>query len=131
LIVADTNLIAYSLIAGPLTADADRVLEADEEWLAAPLWRSEFLNVLWMSVRRGVITHPEAEAAYGEAELLVRTVERPDHRQVLGLALASGCTAYDCEFVALATAERLPLVTADSKVLAAFPSVAVSIRSFP
>lgn len=130
MIIADANLIAYSTIPGPFTADADRVLAADGDWVAPPLWRSELLNILRLSIRRSVITFAEAESAFTEAEFLVRTAGPPDHSQVLGLAVTSGCTSYDCEYVALARAERVPLVTADRKVLAAFPNVAVSIQSF-
>ena len=49
---------------------------------------------------------------------------------VLGLAARSGCSAYDCEFVALAQDLGLPLVTSDSRIPKAFPGVAVSLRSF-
>ena len=51
------------------------------------------------------------------------------HR-VLQLATDSGCTAYDCEFVALAQDLRVPLVTTDGKILRAFPTVAVSLEAF-
>ncbi|HEX8452442.1 MAG TPA: type II toxin-antitoxin system VapC family toxin [Longimicrobium sp.] len=130
MIVADTNLIAYLLIAGPFTMDAQRVLEIDEEWLAPPLWQSEFLNVLWLSVRTRVLSHALADEAYSEAEVLVRTAERPIPQRALALAVASGCSPYDCEFVVLAQATGAPLVTNDQKVLAAFPGVAVSLRGF-
>lgn len=130
MIVADTNLIAYLLVAGPFTADAQRVMQLDEEWLAPPLWQSEFLNVLWMSVRTRILSHAHADEAFSEAELLVRTAERPVPQRALALAIARGCSPYDCEFVVLAQAARVPLVTNDQKVLAAFPGVAVSLREF-
>jgi len=49
---------------------------------------------------------------------------------VLDLAAASGCSAYDCEFVALARDLRVPLVTLDGAVLRAFGDVAVSLGRF-
>jgi predicted nucleic acid-binding protein len=129
-IIADTNLIAYSLIEGPFTADALRVMRIDEEWLAPPLWQSELLSVLWLSVRTRVLSHARADEVYSEAEVLVHTAERPVPQHALALAVSSGCSTYDCEFVALAQATGVPLVTNDQKVLAAFPDVAVSLREF-
>jgi predicted nucleic acid-binding protein len=53
-----------------------------------------------------------------------------DDHAVLALAVRSGCSAYDCEFVWTAQNSNVPLVTGDRKVLAAFPHVAVSIQTF-
>lgn len=130
MIVADTNLIAYYFIPGPQSAEAHRVLGRDEEWYAPPQWQGEFLNVLWLSIRRNAISAALADQAYVEAATLIQTTERPHFRAVLGLAIESGCSPYDCEFVALAQATGAPLVTNDQKVLAAFPGVAVSLREF-
>jgi predicted nucleic acid-binding protein len=130
LIVADTNLIAYQFIEGPLSEDAHRVRGRDADWYAPPQWQSEFLNVLWLSIRRTTISAALADQAYVEAATLIQTTKRPHFRAVLGLAIESGCSPYDCEFVALAQATRVPLVTNDQKVLAAFPDVAVSIQEF-
>jgi len=130
LIVADTNLIAYHFIEGPLSQDAQRVRGRDADWYAPPQWQSEFLNVLWLSIRRAAISAAMADQAYVHAATLIRTTQRPHFRAVLRLAVDSGCSPYDCEFVALAQATHVPLVTNDRKVLAAFPDVAVSIQEF-
>jgi predicted nucleic acid-binding protein len=50
--------------------------------------------------------------------------------QVLELAAASTCSAYDCEFVALAQDLGVPLVTVDRQILDQFPQIAVSLDSF-
>ena len=42
----------------------------------------------------------------------------------------SGCTAYDCEFVALADVHQVPLVTVDRRILKAFPKLAISLERF-
>lgn len=131
MIVADTNLIAYLLIPGPFGVDADRVRRSDEVWIAPALWRSELLNVLTTGIRTGTLTLPHAQGIFRQAESVVITAaDPPDPLQVLALAATSGCTSYDCEFVALAQAAGVPLVTADRKVLAAFPGTAVSLGDF-
>jgi predicted nucleic acid-binding protein len=47
--------------------------------------------------------------------------------EVLELAAQSGCTTYDCEYIELAKRHGLKLVTADKKLIAAFPSVTQSL----
>lgn len=49
---------------------------------------------------------------------------------VLNLVATSSCSAYDCEFVALAQELQVPLVTADKQILAQFPDTAVSLDQF-
>ena len=53
-----------------------------------------------------------------------------DSRDVLRLVELSACSAYDCEFVALAEYLKAPLVTNDREVLASFSDVAVSMEGF-
>jgi len=48
---------------------------------------------------------------------------------VLRVAEASGCSAYDCEFVSVAMALGVRLVTADRQVLRAFPSSTLQWKS--
>lgn len=131
MIVVDTNLVAYLLGEGPMLTQAEEVLRKDPEWLAPALWRSEFRNVLAGMVRRGLLDLPGALAYWNEADSLVGIPgEQAESAEILRLAQASGCTAYDCEFVALAKRLGVPLVTADSQVLRAFPEIALSPQDF-
>ena len=50
--------------------------------------------------------------------------------KILELAAQSKCTAYDCEYVALAQDLGVPLVTTDKQILRAFPKTAVSMEKF-
>ena len=43
---------------------------------------------------------------------------------VLKLAKSSGCSAYDCEFIALAQYLEVQLISADAKLCKAFPDCA-------
>jgi predicted nucleic acid-binding protein len=53
-----------------------------------------------------------------------------DARKVLELAYRTKCSAYDCEYVALAQDLNTELVTTDKQVLKAFPDLAVSLEKF-
>ncbi|MCK4786446.1 MAG: type II toxin-antitoxin system VapC family toxin [Desulfobacteraceae bacterium] len=50
--------------------------------------------------------------------------------EVLTLAKTSSCSAYDCEFVALAKGIETPLITTDKKLIKAFPSVVTHLKNF-
>jgi len=49
---------------------------------------------------------------------------------VLELVSARECSAYDCEFVALAKGLGISLVTVDKKILKEFSQTAVSLDDF-
>ncbi|GAB4144315.1 MAG: hypothetical protein Fur0021_00800 [Candidatus Promineifilaceae bacterium] len=53
-----------------------------------------------------------------------------DMAHALQLALANAISAYDAQYVALATTWNLSLVTEDQKLQRAFPDVALSMRRF-
>lgn len=120
MIVADTNLVAYLLIEGERTEEARRAWELDSEWLLPALWRSEFLNVLTVSVRRGAIDATEAHRIWVAAtELFRRNEAEPSGARVLDVALNLGISAYDAQFVAVAEVFDLQLVSADRRLVGA------------
>lgn len=127
MIVADTNLVAYLLLGGEGTAAARAVFLRDPEWAAPLLWRSEFRSILAGYVRRGELRVEDAIAVQRMAETLMGGREHlvPSDR-VLRAVASSTCSAYDCEFAALAEHLRVPLVTSDRCLLRDFPAVAVS-----
>ena len=121
MIVVDTNVIAYLLMPGTQNEHARRVYEVDPVWVAPLLWRSEFRNVLATAVReRGLLLVRAREMMEVAAELMWNGEYEVQSAAVLGLAAESGCSAYDCEFVALAMELGVPLVTADKKLAKTF-----------
>ena len=128
MIVVDSNILAYLYLPGEFTSAAEALLEREPEWAAPPLWRSEFRNILAGYVRRSMLTFEQACSLQAEAEALLNGFEFDVHsREVLELVRDSECSAYDCEFVALAARLETKLVTMDKKVLKAFPKRAVSL----
>jgi predicted nucleic acid-binding protein len=130
-IVVDTNVTAYLWLPGDLTAGAERLLSEDGDWAVPLLWRSEFRSVLAGAVKRKIcpLERAVAIAHAAEAQLTGREFA-VDTAEVLRLAQESGCSAYDCEFVALARALGVALVSNDREVLRAFPEIAVPLATF-
>lgn len=127
MIVVDTNIIAYFFITS--TDDhaifAENLFLKDPDWAAPVLWRSEFSNLLAHYIRKDILSLAQAQEILREALRLMRGREYVViSSDVLRLVARSACSAYDCEFVALAEDLGVPLVTADKKLAAGFPRVA-------
>jgi len=129
-IVVDSNILAYLYLPGDFTTQAEQLLTEDSHWVAPVLWRSEFRNILAGYIRRGSLTLAHAYALQLEAEGLLNGREyEVDSLDVLELVKTSECSAYDCEFVALAKKLGVRLATMDKKLLRNFPERAFSIGS--
>ena len=132
MIVVDTNVIAYLCLTSPKSGQAEKVRKTDPEWAAPILWRSEFRSVLSQYLKRKDLTLDEASRIAEECEEMMAGREYVvSSERVLGLAAASGCSAYDCEYVALAQDLGVKLVTADPGILSKFQQTAVSPEAFP
>lgn len=130
MIVADSNIVAYFYIEGEHTDAATALYRSEPEWAVPLLWRSEFRNILAGYLRRGTFTFEELLARQLAAETqLIKNEYQVDSQQILSLIRDSNCTAYDCEFIALAIALNTKLITMDTKLLRAFPQHASSLYS--
>jgi len=122
MIVVDTNVIAYLGIDSPYTELAEEQLIKDPDWIVPRLWRSEFRNVLAMYLRKSFLNLGQALRIQAEMEHFLRGCEyEVVSHDVLALAHSSRCSAYDCEFVALARSFDIKLVTLDQELARAFP----------
>ena len=131
MIVVDSNVIAYCWVNGPLTTLAQSVRVKDPEWHVPILWRSEMRSILSGYLRDGSLTRSQvsqimhaAEGAFAGREHIVPSAS------VFEIADKSRLSAYDCEFIVLASIFDTPLVTADKAVLKAFPDVALTMKAF-
>ena len=79
-------------------------------------------------MRRAAISFEQAESLQREAESPLEGFEfNVDSAAVLELVRDSDCSAYDCEFIALAGELKTQLVTMDKKLLRAFPKLAIPL----
>ena len=100
--------------------------------MAPESWRYEFMNVLSTYCRQKLMTIEQALDAFTRATAIVGSLPvDPEPARVLTLSLQSGCSGYDCVFVAAAQMNGLRLVTSDQRILAAFPQLAVRPDQFP
>jgi predicted nucleic acid-binding protein len=131
MIVVDTNIICLRWLPAVETAQAETLLERDPDWATALLWRWEFRNALAGYIRRGSLTTAAATSICASAEAAMAQNEfRAPAGGVFDLVAHSACTAYDCEFVAVARERGVPLITADREILREFPHIAVSLDKF-
>jgi predicted nucleic acid-binding protein len=131
MIVVDTNLVVYHYVETPKTPLARRAFLKDPAWAAPFLWRSEFRNVLTLYLRQGKLSLADAVRSADDAQLFFLGKEyHVASEHVLRLVSSSRCSAYDCEYVAVAEELGVKLVTTDDLILKEFPAIAISLDAF-
>ena len=129
--VVDANVFLDATLGGNREPVARAVFERTTQTVAPPLWLSEVRNALATMRRVGRLEFSEALLILEEIRgLVVDPGLLPTDRQVLEVAAEGRCSGYDAEYVALAVLLGVPLVTFDRKLVAAFPSVAITPEQF-
>jgi predicted nucleic acid-binding protein len=126
-VVVDTNVVAYYLLGNPLFES-----ETQEFWgglrepLAPALWEAELTNVVWMSIRAGVLEAAEGLTKLHLARRLgIHTVAtRALWHGALVRSVQTGIAVYDTLFVELAEREGVALATFDKTLLRSWPQIA-------
>ena len=131
MIVVDSNVIAYLFIEGEKTALARQVLQLDSRWAVPLLWRHEFLNVLATFARYNTATFDEVSEIWLQAFAFASQGEyETDMGSALEIAVAQKVRACDAQYVSLARNLQVQFVSEDRRLVAAFPSIALSMQSF-
>ncbi len=131
MIVVDTNIIGYLYLSSDRSDQAEKALLIDSEWVAPILWRGEFRNVLADYILKDILMLEDAIRIMDEATSLMQGGEfETVSLQVLQLVGESTCSAYDCEFVALARDLNVRLLTVDKQILKQFPNEAISLDDY-
>lgn len=125
MIVVDVNVLVAFYLPATDSQIVTALFEKDPEWVAPGLWRSEFRNVLATFVRQGLVDFDFALEVQAAAETLLENNEfEVPSLDVLRCARGSGCSACDCEYVALAEFLGVKLATLDRKIQKAWPKLA-------
>jgi predicted nucleic acid-binding protein len=130
-IVVDVSVVAYLLIVGDKTELAQQAWAKDPQWLVPTLWRHELLNIVATYVRTGGAAGVDALAIWRQAiALLGSEEEQPPIEQALLLAAEHQINAYDAQYVALALAHRLPMISENPTLQRKFPEIVLSLEEF-
>ena len=129
MIVADTSLVVHALVSEDHRDVVEQVRHADNDWIAPPLWASEFRNVIATHVRTGRLPASKANQIWRVGRDLVRDAPI-DPDAVLSLALDRQMSAYDAEFASLAMTLGTKVVTFDGGLFRTCPDLALGPEAF-
>ena len=131
MIVVDANILAFYVIEGKRTTDANALRERDAEWMVPTFWCVEFQSILWKYVRFGGMPAEKALELLDQAiDLFSVNQMTPPPDMVLRNAIAWGISVYDAQYVSLARQVGVHCITEDVPVQRACPGVALSIKDF-
>jgi predicted nucleic acid-binding protein len=131
MIVVDTTILASFYLENPHKQEIEALFVKDCQWLAPTMWRSEFRNLLASYMHQGTIRLDESLTIMTACEELMEKMEyKPTSSHVLTLVQVSGCSAYECEYVALARDFSTVLITLDWSLLKSFPRIALTPTAF-
>jgi predicted nucleic acid-binding protein len=127
MVVVDTNVLAYLLIEGDRTRDAQALFARDAEWKSEAFVMIEFSNILATYLRAKSLTRNQAHALLAEAEKRVAGLVSLPHGRVLRVAEQFAVSAYDARFLGAAQAFKARLVTEDARLRLAAPALTISL----
>jgi predicted nucleic acid-binding protein len=131
MIVADTNTLAYLWLASNHAEEVEAILAEDHNWCVPYVWRSEFRSILMKYVKAKIYTLPQSIAIINKAEeFLLGKEYKIESADILTLSYQSGCSSYDCEYVALAFNLKTKLITYNQKIIKQFPYVAMTGKQY-
>lgn len=131
MIVVDSNVIAARNMEHAKSIFAEQVDRVDQMWIAPPLWRYEFQNILakalWakrLTLETAVETWQRVKDAMSENEY------EPSPERVIELSGRYRITSYDANFIALAMELGVKCVTEDGELHEKFPAIAIGMEKF-
>lgn len=125
------HLFNCSHLETSLTEGAEMVYEADPYWIAPPLWKEEYANVLAKLARKEGKSQKEIISHFEYTLEEMKELEREvSLSEVLKFAMDYKISVYDAHFAKLADVHQVPLITEDKEILAHCPKIALSISDF-
>jgi predicted nucleic acid-binding protein len=127
MIVVDTSVLAYLLIEGDHTAQAQALYQRDADWRSEGFVLIEFSNILATYQRTGALSRSAVESLLANAEQFVSGLVNVPHARALKFAIDFEVSAYDARFLGAAQSLGTRLVTEDARLRAAAPGLTHSL----
>jgi predicted nucleic acid-binding protein len=127
MVVVDTNILAYLLIEGDRTKQAQALFAKDSDWRSEAFLLIEFSNILATYRRMNALSGEQTESLLAEAARRVRELLNVPNLSTLRCAERFAVSAYDARFLAVADTLGTKLVTEDAKLRAAAPELTRSL----
>jgi predicted nucleic acid-binding protein len=127
MVVVDTNILAYLLITGDHTDEAQALFAQDVEWNSEAFVLIEFSNIVATYQRTGGLSRAQGETLLNDAEMRMQGLINLPHIVALQFARQFKVSAYDARFLATAAKLGAKLVTEDKKLRMAAPALTQSL----
>ena len=127
MVVVDTNILAYLLLEGDRTKQAQALFAKDSDWRSEAFLLVEFSNILATYNRMHALSTQQTESLLIEAAGRVRELLSVPNLRALRCAARFAVSAYDARFLAVADTLGAKLVTEDAKLRAAAPDLTRSL----
>ncbi len=117
--IVDASVLVKMLCEEPGTAQARRLFVAEPDLMAPDLAIAEVFNALWKKTRAGHYSRDQLQLVSAFlSEMLSKTVAIAALTdRAASLSIAFQHPIYDCIYLALAERERVPLVSADNRLM--------------
>jgi len=118
--VVDASVVIKWFVPEIYSEEARRLLRADHQYFAPDLLYAETSNAIWKKVRRGELSSDQGRRLVADLEsIAIDTVPtRALANDAYTLAIATGCSVYDCMYLALGVRLDTKMITADERLVA-------------
>jgi predicted nucleic acid-binding protein len=127
MVVVATNILAFLLIEGDRTRDAQALYTKDADWKSEAFVLVEFGNILATYLRTSALSRGQAHGLLVEAEKRMRVLVNLPHIHALRVAEQFAVSAYDARFLGAAQSLGARLVTEDARLRTAAPALTMSL----
>ncbi len=118
-LVVDASVVVKLYFAEEFSEDVERRFSSAKELIAPDFLLVETANVIWKRYRHGDISKEQASGIAEQIKTLPLDYYASGNlaTEALNLAIKTGCTVYDCMYIALAVQQDAVMVSGDRRLV--------------